>query len=142
MSAPEVTAVMLDAIRSGKYDAMVLNYANGDMVGHTGKLDAAIKAVETVDACVGQVVDATLAAGGHLIITADHGNCEQMVDPETKRPHTSHTTYDVEAIVVDERFKGCKLRQGGRLADLIPTALHMMGLEQPGAMTGESLLPR
>jgi len=140
MSAPGVTEAMLAAIESGTYDAMILNYANGDMVGHTGNLQAAIKAVETVDACVGRVVSAVQKQGGMLIVTADHGNCEQMVDPETGRPHTAHTTYDVEAILVDDALKGAKLRTGGRLADLMPTALAMMGLDQPGDMTGRSLL--
>jgi len=139
MSAREVTATMLERIASRKYDAIILNYANGDMVGHTGNLDAAIKAVETVDHCVGQVVDATLEAGGSLIVTADHGNCEQMIDPNTGRPHTSHTTYPVEAIVVDDDLKGRPLRSGGRLADLMPTALRLMGLDRPEEMTGRSL---
>src|SRR5690606_24487940 len=94
MSAPGVTEEMLRRIASDRYDLFVLNYANGDMVGHTGKLDAAIQAVETVDACVGRVVNAVLAKGGAAIVTADHGNCEQMTDPATGGPHTSHTTYD------------------------------------------------
>lgn len=140
MSAIEVTDVMVRAIESSKYDAMILNYANGDMVGHTGVLEAAIKAVETVDACVGRVVEAVRKAGGCLIVTADHGNCEQMIDPATGRPHTAHTTYDVEAIVVDDDLKGHRLHEGGRLADLMPTALALMGLAQPAAMTGRSLL--
>ena len=140
MSALQVTDVFVEAVESGKYDAMVLNFANGDMVGHTGSLDAAIKAVETVDACVGRVVAAVQAAGGNLIITADHGNCEQMVDPDTGRPHTSHTTFPVQAIVVDDELKGRRLRSGGRLADLIPTALEMMGLDKPTEMSGASLL--
>lgn len=140
MSADAVTQEMLKRIDSGKYDAIILNYANGDMVGHTGNLEAAIKAVEAVDECVGLVVDAALKAGGHLIVTADHGNCEQMIDPETGRPHTAHTTYPVYAIVVDDELKGQRLREGGRLADLMPTALDMMGLQKPREMTGESLL--
>ncbi len=140
MSAYGVTDVMLQAIDSEKYDAIILNYANGDMVGHTGNLDAAIKAVETVDACVGWVVDAVQKKGGMLIVTADHGNCEQMVDPGSGRPHTAHTTYDVEAIVVDDAVKGAQLREGGRLADLMPTALALMGLDQPKDMAGKSLL--
>jgi 2,3-bisphosphoglycerate-independent phosphoglycerate mutase len=140
MSAFEVTEEMLRRIASGKYDAIVLNYANGDMVGHTGNLQAAIKAVETVDACVGRVMDAALKAGGHLIVTADHGNCEQMIDPATGGPHTAHTTYDVDLIVVDESLRGRKLREGGMLADIAPTALAMMGLPQPKEMTGQSLL--
>ncbi len=121
------------------------------MVGHTGKLDAAIKAVETVDGCVGRIVDATRPCrGGALIVTADHGNAEQMWDPITNNPHTSHTTYDVECIVVDPRLSGAatgdperpspKLRKGGRLADVFPTILAMMGLAKPAAMQGESLI--
>lgn len=140
MSAPGVTQAMLTAIASGQYDAIVLNYANGDMVGHTGNLPAAIKAVETVDACVGRIVSAMRQQGGTLIVTADHGNCEQMIDPETNRPHTAHTTYDVEAILVDDALKGAKLRTGGRLADLMPTALALMGLAKPPEMTGQSLI--
>jgi len=112
------------------------------MVGHTGKLPAAIKAVEVVDECVGKIVDAVLKRGGALIVTADHGNCEQMWDPINNCPHTAHTTYDVPLIVVDDRYRnsGKKLREGGRLADIAPTALAMMGLEKPREMTGESLL--
>lgn len=140
MSAPEVTEEMLRRIESGQYDLMILNYANGDMVGHTGSIPAAIQAVETVDTMVGRIVDATLAKGGALIVTADHGNCEQMIDPTTGGPHTAHTTYDVPLIVVDDRFKGQKLREGGRLADIAPTILRMLDLPQPPEMTGESLL--
>ena len=126
---------------------VVVNFANGDMVGHTGKLDAAIRAVEVVDACVGSIVDATLArrlgpsgGGGSLIITADHGNAEQMWDPVTNAPHTAHTTYDVPLYVVGESWRGRSLRSGGRLADIAPTALEMMGIPQPPEMTGRSLL--
>lgn len=140
MSALEVTAEMLRRIESRRYEVMVLNYANGDMVGHTGSLPAAIRAVETVDACVGQIVDAVLGQGGALVVTADHGNCEQMIDPATGGPHTAHTTYDVPLIVVDDRFRGHSLRPGGRLADIAPTMLTMLGLEQPAEMTGASLL--
>ena len=140
MSAPGVTDEVVRRIESGVYDLIVVNFANGDMVGHTGVLEAAIKAVETVDACVGRIVDATLAQGGALVITADHGNSEQMIDPETGGPHTAHTTYDVDLIVVDDRAKGTKLREGGRLADIAPTVLALMGLEKPAAMTGESLV--
>jgi 2,3-bisphosphoglycerate-independent phosphoglycerate mutase len=143
MSAYEVTEEMLRRIASDQYDLIILNYANGDMVGHTGVLPAAIKAVETVDECVGKVVDAVLAKGGALIVTADHGNCEQMIDPITGGPHTAHTTYDVDLVVVDNRLKGrgVKLREGGRLADIAPTALALMGLPQPKEMTGQSLVP-
>jgi 2,3-bisphosphoglycerate-independent phosphoglycerate mutase len=128
-------------IESDQHDLIVVNFANGDMVGHTGVLAAAIKAVETVDACVGRIVEATQVKGGALVITADHGNCEQMIDPETGGPHTAHTTYDVELTVVDDRVKGCALREGGGLADIAPTLLALMGLEKPEAMTGESLVP-
>jgi len=141
MSALEITDDVLQRIQSGKYDLAIINYANGDMVGHTGKLDAAIKAVETVDACVGRVVDATLAQGGSLIVTADHGNCEQMIDPKTGGPHTAHTTYQVPLIVVEPGLTG-PLKENGRLADIAPTVLALLGLEQPAEMTGESLLPK
>ncbi|MCE2402956.1 2,3-bisphosphoglycerate-independent phosphoglycerate mutase [Candidatus Poribacteria bacterium] len=140
MSAPGVTNEMLRRIASDKYDLMVLNYANGDMVGHTGSLPAAIKAVEAVDIGVGKIVNAVLEKGGALIVTADHGNCEQMIDPETGGIHTAHTTYDVDLIVVDEQYRNHQLRTGGRLADIAPTALRLLGLPQPSEMTGESLI--
>jgi 2,3-bisphosphoglycerate-independent phosphoglycerate mutase len=141
MSAYEICDIVLDRVNaSDGEDFILVNFANGDMVGHTGKLDAAIKAVEAVDACVGRIVDATLARGGALIVTADHGNAEQMFDPTTNAAHTAHTTYDVECIVVDPDAAGSKLRDGGRLADVMPTALRLMGLSPPQAMTGRSLL--
>ena len=140
MSAYEVTDVLLKRIATGIDDLIVVNFANGDMVGHTGNLQAAIRAVEAVDECVGKIVDAVLARGGGLIITADHGNCEQMIDPATGGPHTAHTTYDVELIVVDERYRGRRLRTGGRLADIAPSALDMLDLPKPAAMTGTSLI--
>ena len=140
MSAYEITDVMLKRIASGLDDLMVLNYANGDMVGHTGNLQAAVCAVETVDECVGRVTQAVLDRGGGLIITADHGNCEQMIDPTTGGPHTAHTTYDVELIVVDERYRRWRLRTGGRLADIAPTVLDLLGLRKPAAMSGSSLI--
>ena len=140
MSAPKVTEEMLRRIASDRYDLYILNYANGDMVGHTGSLPAAIKAVETVDACVGRVVNAVMAKGGALILTADHGNCEQMIDPETGGPNTAHTTYPVNLIVVDDRYKDCQLKTDGRLADIAPTALKLLGLEKPPEMTGQSLI--
>ncbi len=140
MSAYPVTEEMLSRIASDAYDLYILNYANGDMVGHTGNLQAAIKAVETVDACVGRVVEAALAKGGAAIVTADHGNCEQMIDPATGGPHTAHTTYDVDLFLVDEASKGCRLRSGGRLADIAPTLLSLAGLRQPAEMCGSSLV--
>ena len=140
MSAYGVCDATVKAIESGKYELVVVNFANGDMVGHTGSLQAAIQACEVVDECVGRVIDATKKQGGSLIVTADHGNAEQMIDPETGGPSTSHTTYTVELIVVDDRFKGHTLRDNGRLADVAPTLLKMMGMDKPPEMTGESLI--
>ena len=140
MSAPEVTQETLQRVASDMYDLIVLNYANGDMVGHTGFLPAAIHAVETVDTCVGMVVDAVTAKGGSLIVTADHGNCEQMIDPGTGGAHTAHTTYDVDFIVVDDDIKRCSPRTNGRLADIAPTLLTLLGLDQPSEMIGQSLI--
>lgn len=141
MSAPQVTDEMLQRIASEKYHLLVLNYANGDMVGHTGSLTAAINAVEAVDRGVGKIVNAVLDKGGALIVTADHGNCEQMIDPDTGGVHTAHTTYDVDLIVVDEQYNTAnKLREGGRLADIAPTLLNLLGLPQPSEMTGEPLI--
>lgn len=142
MSAPKILDIVLSAVASDDCpDFILINFANGDMVGHTGKLNAAIAAVETVDGCVGEIVDAVLAKGGKLIVTADHGNAEQMYDPTTKAPHTAHTTYDVECIIVDPELKvDTPLRPGGKLADCAPTALHLMGLDKPQEMTGQSLL--
>lgn len=149
MSAHEIRDIVLKQVAAGDADSggggcpdfILVNFANGDMVGHTGKLNAAIAAVETVDGCVGEIVDAVLAKGGKLIVTADHGNAEQMFDPDTKAPHTAHTTYDVECIVVDPGLKvDTPLRPGGKLADCAPTALALMGLDTPEEMTGQSLL--
>ena len=119
---------------------IVVNFANPDMVGHTGNLQATIQAVEVVDECVGRIVEATLSRGGSLIVTADHGNAEQMFDPTTNGPHTAHTPYDVDLVVVGATFKGGHLRERGRLADVAPTALAMIDLEKPEAMMGQSLL--
>lgn len=143
MSAHQVRDFVLERIAADDCEDFILvNFANGDMVGHTGKLDAAIKAVETVDQCVGQIVDAALKRGGKLIVTADHGNAEQMFDPQTNAPHTAHTVYDVECIIVDPQLnQDTPLRAGGRLADVFPTALALMQQTQPEQMTGRSLLP-
>ncbi len=138
MSAPELTDKAVTAINSGKYDLIVLNYANPDMVGHTGSLGAAIKAVETVDAGLGRIADAVQKAGGALLVTADHGNCELMRDPETGGPHTAHTTNPVPVVLLGARNRA--LAADGRLADIAPTLLELMGLPKPPEMTGASLL--
>ena len=141
MSAYEVTDKVLEAIKSDKYDAIILNYANTDMVGHTGSLAAAIKAVEAVDECVGKVVKLVEEKDGNMLITADHGNAEQMVDYKTGEPHTAHTTNPVPLILVTSN-KNLKLKSGGKLADLAPTMLDLMNLEKPEEMTGISLLDK
>ena len=138
MSAYEVTDAVLKAIDEDKYDVIIMNYANCDMVGHTGVMDAAIKAVKAVDECVGRVVDALVKKGGKAIVTADHGNADKMVDEEGK-PFTPHSTNPVPAIVIDPTCPKHELREGGRLCDLCPTMLKMMGMPQPKEMTGESL---
>ena len=137
MSAYEVTDKVVEAINSEKYDCIILNYANPDMVGHTGNLEAAIKAIETIDECVGRVVEAVQKQEGVLLITADHGNAEQMIDYKTGEPHTAHTTNPVPLILVG--MEEAKLKEG-KLADLAPTMLDIMHLEKPEEMTGESLL--
>lgn len=137
MSAPELTAKIVDAINSAKYDLIVVNFANPDMVGHTGKLDAAIKAVEAVDHSLGQIVSAIKKQNGALIITADHGNCEIMVDPKTGEPHTQHTLDRVPVIL--EGVSDAQLRDG-RLSDIAPTILQLMHLPQPKEMTGKTLI--
>ena len=138
MSAIEVTDKVVEAIESKKYDTIILNYANPDMVGHTGVLEAAIKAIETIDECVGRVVKAVEDVNGVLLITADHGNSEQMIDYATGEPHTAHTTNPVPLILVG---KDAKLKEG-RLADLAPTMLDILGIEKPEEMTGESLIEK
>lgn len=141
MSSAGVRDAVLRRLDADDCEAfIVVNFANPDMVGHTGSLDAAVNACEAVDACVGRIVDKTLTRGGSLIVTADHGNAEQMWSPENDSPHTAHTTFPVPLHVVGEAFRGETLRGGGRLADILPTALAMMGLDQPAEMTGESLL--
>ena len=137
MSAPELTDKAVAAIDSGKYDLIVLNYANPDMVGHTGSLPAAIKAVETVDTGLGRIADAIERAGGALLVTADHGNCEMMRDPQTGGPHTAHTTNPVPVLLSARATARCR---EGRLADIAPTLLELMDLPKPPEMTGVSLL--
>ncbi|HET6201470.1 MAG TPA: 2,3-bisphosphoglycerate-independent phosphoglycerate mutase [Planctomycetota bacterium] len=142
MSAREVTSRLLGAIEAGAHDAFVVNYANPDMVGHTGVLPAAIEAVRVVDACVGAVAEEVLRRGGVLAITSDHGNCEVMVDPATGSPHTAHTTNPVPFLLVSPAARGARLEGGGRLADVAPTLLDFLGLPAPREMEGRSLLRR
>ena len=137
MSAYLVTEEVLKRIDSDQYDVIILNYANCDMVGHTGVFDAAVKAVETVDECMGRVVDAVRAKGGTVIITADHGNADQMLDPNTGDVFTAHTTNLVPFVVIGEG--DIELKEG-RLADITPTMLDIMDMKKPDAMTGESLI--
>jgi 2,3-bisphosphoglycerate-independent phosphoglycerate mutase len=142
MSAAEVTREAKKAILSGKYALIVVNFANPDMVGHTGSLPAAIKAVETTDKAVGELLEALATVGGSALIGADHGNCEQMWDPVNNIPHTSHTLNLVEFFVVGDAFAAGKtrMREGGRLADIAPTVLFLMGIPKPVEMTGQSLV--
>lgn len=138
MSAPEVTEKLVDAIKSGEFDFLVCNFANGDMVGHTGNFEASVKAVETLDQSLKAVTEAVLEMGGHCLITADHGNCEQMFDYETNQVHTQHTTGPVPLVYVSKTPR--PLNAGGKLADIAPSLLDLMGMEQPKEMTGQSLL--
>ncbi|MFP3942634.1 MAG: 2,3-bisphosphoglycerate-independent phosphoglycerate mutase [Alphaproteobacteria bacterium] len=141
MSARAVTEALTAAIQSKKFDLVVVNFANPDMVGHTGIMDAAIRAVETVDTCLGRVEQAAKAAGGVVIVTADHGNVELMQDPETGSPHTAHTAGPVPVLLANAEALGAQVRlHDGRLADLAPTVLHLLGLERSGAMSGDSLI--
>jgi 2,3-bisphosphoglycerate-independent phosphoglycerate mutase len=137
MSAVEVTDNLVKAIGSKKYDAIICNFANCDMVGHTGHLDAAITAVETLDTCIGRVVEAMQAIGGEVIITADHGNAELMQDYQNNQPHTQHTTNLVPLIYIGRK---ASLSEDGALSDLAPTLLNMMGVDQPVEMTGKNLI--
>lgn len=138
MSAPEVTDRLVEAIRSGEFDAIICNYANGDMVGHSGDFDAAVKAVEAVDECVGRIVDALRETGGQCLITADHGNCEQMMDPESGQALTSHTSGPVPLVYVGE--KTWQFTQEGSLSDIAPTMLRLMDIAVPEEMTGTVLM--
>ena len=138
MSAIEVTDKVVEAIKSRKYDFIILNYVNGDMVGHTGVLEAAVKAVETVDTCVGRFVEAIREVGGEVCITADHGNADQMVDPDTGAPFTAHTTNPVPFIVVSDRVS--EIASDGALCDIAPTMLTLAGMEIPAEMSGKPLI--
>jgi 2,3-bisphosphoglycerate-independent phosphoglycerate mutase len=138
MSANAITEVLCSAIAAREHDFVLCNYANADMVGHTGSIPATLKAVETVDACLARVIDAAGKVGARLLVTADHGNCEMMIDPETGGPHTAHTTNPVPFLVVDEGREHA-LRAGGALCDVGPTILGLLGLEQPAEMTGRDL---
>ncbi|WP_280955113.1 2,3-bisphosphoglycerate-independent phosphoglycerate mutase [Paludibacterium denitrificans] len=137
MSAPEVTDKIVEAIQSGQYQAIICNYANGDMVGHTGNFAAAIKAVEALDVCMARCVEAMRAAGGEVLITADHGNCEMMHDAANAQPHTQHTLNKVPFLYVG---RNATIADGGALRDIAPSLLAMMGLPQPAEMTGRSLI--
>ena len=138
MSAAEVADEVIDAIKSREHEFLVVNFANGDMVGHTAIFDAVVQAVETLDTEVGRLLDAAVEEGYAAVVTADHGNCELLVDPETGKPHTQHTTYPVPCLIVDRRR--WRLANGGGLRDIAPTVLQLMGLDKPAAMSGQSLL--
>lgn len=140
MSAPEVTDALLDRLRAGSVDVFLLNYANADMVGHTGLYDAAVRACKEVDRSVGAIVREVLVRGGAVMVTADHGNSEQLWDFATNSPHTAHTTNPVPCILACDALKGRSLRSGGVLADVAPTLLDLIGMHQPAEMTGTSLL--
>lgn len=140
MSARAVADAVVEAVESDKFDFVLVNFANPDMVGHTGILDAAIHAVEAVDEGIGRIAEAVKKKGGALLVTSDHGNCELMKDPATGAPHTAHTTNPVPLVLMSDAWKTAKIREGGRICDVAPTMLAMMGLEVPAAMTGMSLL--
>ena len=141
MSAPEVTERAIQELKTGDYDAMILNFANCDMVGHTGVIPAAVKAVDTVDKCVKKVVDQILSMGGSVLLTADHGNADKMLDTDGE-PFTAHTTNPVPVVLISDKYKNVRLRKDGILADLAPTLLEVMGLPVPPEMTGKSLIEK
>ena len=139
MSASGIADTVVKAVEDGTFDVIIVNFANADMVGHSGKLEPTVKAVETVDACLGRIELTVRAKGGAMLITADHGNAEQMIDPVTGGPHTAHTTNPVPFIVVAENGKKFTLKPGGSLRDISPTVLAMLGLDEPKEMTGQDL---
>lgn len=140
MSAFEVTEELLNRVKNDSFDVIILNFANSDMVGHTGEFDAAIKAIETVDECIGKIIPEVLNNGGSILITADHGNAEAKIDLQTGRPLTAHTTNPVPFILINDTYQGIKLREGGALCDIAPTMLELLGIPQPSDMIGKSLI--
>src|SRR5207248_4264588 len=139
MSAPGIADAVVKAVEDGTFNVIIVNFANADMVGHSGKIAPTVKAVETVDACLGRIELAVRAKGGAILITADHGNAEMMIDPVTGGPHTAHTTNPVPFIVIAENSKEFTLKPNGSLRDISPTLLGMMGLDEPKEMTGADL---
>ena len=139
MSAPGIAETVVKAVEKGAFDVIIVNFANADMVGHSGKIPPTIKAVETVDACLSEIYRAVRQKGGAIIVTADHGNAEMMIDPATGGPHTAHTTNPVPLIVISEAGKSFGLRQDGALQDISPTILGLLGIPQPKEMTGKEL---
>jgi 2,3-bisphosphoglycerate-independent phosphoglycerate mutase len=145
MSAPEICDGVVEAISSRRYDSIIVNFANCDMVGHTGVIPAAVRAVETVDACVGRIVEALREVNGIAIVTADHGNAEQMIDPVTGGPHTAHTTFPVPVILVtreDHHLRNATLRPDAVLCAIAPTMLDLLGIAPPPSMTQPTLIVR
>jgi 2,3-bisphosphoglycerate-independent phosphoglycerate mutase len=139
MSAGGIADAVVKAVGEGTFDVIIVNFANADMVGHSGKIEPTVKAVETVDACLGRIELAVRAKGGALLITADHGNAEMLIDPVTGGPHTAHTTNPVPLIVIEGNNKRFVLRSGGSLRDISPTILGMLGIDPPKEMTGRDL---
>ena len=138
MSAPEVADAVIAALESGDYEFIVVNFANGDMVGHTAVRDAIIRAVEALDREVGRVLEAAVVNDFSVVLTADHGNCDEMVDPESGKPHTQHSNHPVPCMVIDREVK--TLREGENLSTIAPTVLQLMGIPQPAAMSGKSVI--
>jgi 2,3-bisphosphoglycerate-independent phosphoglycerate mutase len=139
MSAQGIADTVVKAVEGGTFDVIIVNFANADMVGHSGQIPPTIKAVETVDACLGEIYNAVRRSGGAILVTADHGNAEQMIDPATGGPHTAHTTNPVPLIVVAENSAQFALRPDGALQDISPTVLGLLGIPQPADMSGHDL---